>query len=151
MPTKRPLPKDLPFRLALRAAISQSDKHRNEIAAAVGVNDRTLQRWLIGDVSPPTDQWTKALQLCNMSPAACLLVAEYGRADLVGTPAYAYIASLLSQVFTQLAKIEEDGELSLDPRGACRDALMIGESWRTDYRRRQKFMDDEFERSIRAR
>ena len=136
-----------PARVALCAAVRQSKKRRRDIAGDVGVSDRTLQRWLAGEIAPSTDQWAAAMSSCGVSPASCFLAAELGRADLVGSESYKYIDLLIHQIFRRIATVEEAGEMPLDPRGAARDASLISDSWRADFARRKRFLDEEYDRA----
>lgn len=135
-------------RIALRAAVKQSTRKRCEIADVIGVTDRTLQRWLIGEIAPTAEQWAATMSLCGVSPAACFLAAELGRADLIGTESYVYIDELIHQLFTRIANVEEAGEMPLDPRGAARDASIISQSWSASYQRRKRFMDEQYIQSM---
>lgn len=133
-----------PTCVALRAAIRQSNKTRYAIAHDTGISERTLRRWLTGEVAPTTEQWAATMKSCGVSPAACFLAAELGRADLIGTQSYEYIDLFIHHMFTRISGLEDAGEMPLDPRGAARDASIVSDSWSANYQRRKRFMDEEY-------
>ena len=135
-----------PFRLALKAAVRGCHLPPADIASGSGVTLRTLQRWLKGPTAPTVAEWWKVLIACGYPPVACLLIAQSGRPDLIGTASQDYFDKLFQSLLAYVDKVEEDGQLPLDPRGANRDASLIYANWQETFRRRQKFLDEEYAR-----